>query len=261
MIRSITALWMTLGATLLFISYSLAAASDESVNKSPPGFLWYNLPKTTKSQAAIQTSIPFSALSYTQRDEVLRFYTMEALHKARQTKSVEDMRIFLVMQDYWLKESSKFSELFQKALVYYPQFDYSVTHPTSSLGTKMLDESRHDAHGLVIRELAKTHGVLFFYRGNNAFDSKQIPIIRDFCTRFGLYLIPVSVDGVISPELDNSKQDNGQANRLQVRYFPAILLVDPSKKEILPVAYGLTTQDVLEKRLFQVATNFHGESV
>lgn len=241
----------------LSLMWSLNAASDER----PAGFLWYNLPKNTHEKPPTQKGVPFSSLSYTERDDVLHFYTMEALHKARQTKSVEDMHTFIKMQDYWMKESSQFSNVFQKALITYPQFDYAVTHPTSSLGTKMLDESRSEERNRVIQGLAKTHGILFFYRGNNAFDSKQIPIIRDFCTRFGLYLIPVSVDGVISPELENSQRDKGQANRLQVRYFPAVLLVDPHKQETLPVAYGLTTQDVLEKRLFQVATNFQGEAV
>ena len=245
---------------LLSLSLSNQAASEIQA-KSPHGFLWYNLPRDSeKTKQTKAPGIPFSKLSFSQRDGVLHFYTMEALHRARQTKSLEDMRTFLVLQDYWMKESSRFSQLFQKALVYYPQFDYSVTHPTSSLGTKWLDESRENKRNQVIHALAQTHGLLFFYRGENAFDSKQIPIIRDFCTRFGLPLIPVSVDGVVSPELTNSRRDSGQANRLGVRYFPAILLVEPNKQETVPVAYGLTTQDVLEKRLFQVATNFQGES-
>lgn len=246
---------------VLSLSCSFDAVSNVPDNQRPPGFLWYNLPKKPEAQVTTQHGIPFSSLSYTQRDEVLHFYTMEALHKARQTKSVEDMHRFIVLQDYWMKESSQFSQVFQKTLIYYPQFDYAVTHPTSSIGTKLLDESRSEMRSVAIRDLAKTHGILFFYRGNNVFDSKQIPIIRDFCNRFGLYLIPVSVDGVISPELEKSERDSGQANRLQVRYFPAVLLVEPHKKETLPVAYGLTTQDALEKRLYQLATNFQMEGV
>lgn len=254
---------LIVGGVFVLLSLSLSnlvvAASQA---KSPPGFLWYNLPhEFQKTKPTKAPGVAFSKLSFSQRDGVLHFYTMEALHKARQTKSLEDMRTFLVLQDYWMKESSRFSQLFQKALVYYPQFDYSVTHPTSSIGTKWLDESLENKRHEVIQRLAQTHGLLFFYRGENAFDSKQIPIIRDFCTRFGLPLIPVSVDGVVSPELANSRRDNGQANRLGVRYFPAILLVDPNKQETVPVAYGLTTQDVLENRLFQVATNFQGEGV
>lgn len=247
---------------LFSLVLSLQAMADVFSDKKPHGFLWYDLPRDTDKSSATQSrGIPFSQLSYTTRDKVLHFYTMEALHKSRQTKSLEDVRTFLVLQDYWMKESSQFSSLFQKALVYYPEFDYSVTHPTSSIGTKWLDEEREMQRSQVIRELAKTHGLLFFYRGNNTFDQKQIPIIRDFCKRFALSLIPVSVDGVVSPELSQSRRDSGQADQLGVRYFPAILLVNPRKQETLPVAYGLTTQDVLEKRVFQAATHYQGEKV
>lgn len=239
-----------------FFSLTIVCLFSQNLWASQPkGFLWYNLPHEQKSsENAKPQGVPFSQLSYTMRDKVLHFYTMEALHKARQTRQLEDVRAFLILQDYWMKEASRFAGLFQKALLYYPELDYTVIHPTTSnIGTKWLDEYRQTAHQKAIQHLAKTHGLLFFYRGNHALDRKQIPIIRDFSERLGLTLIPVSVDGVISPELPNSRDDKGQANALKLRYFPAILLVNPKTQTILPVAYGLTTQDVLAKRLSQVA--------
>ncbi|HFE6145730.1 TPA: conjugal transfer protein TraF, partial [Legionella pneumophila] len=105
----------------------------------------------------------------------------------------------------------------------------------------------------------KSHGLLFFYRGKSLYDLKQIPIVVDFCKRFHIQLMPVSVDGATSPELLNSRMDQGQANRLGVRYFPALLLVNPVSQRVSPVAYGLTTQDVLMERIKQVANQFKGE--
>jgi conjugal transfer pilus assembly protein TraF len=244
---------------MVFIVTLLFIALDTMADK-PAGFLWYNIKKEhTNTHHTPQKGTSFKHLSYSQRDAVLRFYTMEALHKARHTKSVEDMRIFLSLQNYWLKESTQFSHTFQKAMLAYPQYDYAVTHPTSNMGSKTTDELRQAKHARVIARLSKTHGLLFFYRGNSPYDQKQIPIIRDFCERFNLALMPISVDGVLSHELMQSRVDDGQANNLGVRYFPAIMLVNPRAKTTLPVAYGLTTQDVLERRLFQVATQFSGE--
>ncbi|WP_131778973.1 type-F conjugative transfer system pilin assembly protein TraF [Legionella bozemanae] len=228
--------------------------------EKPVGFLWYSIEKEQKkTRQPAPGGIPFNQLSFTERDAVLRFYTMEALHKARHTKKVEDMRVFLSLQDYWLKESTRFKTLFQKTMLAYPQYDYTVTHPTSSMGTKITDEVR-EAHRIeVITTLAKSHGLLFFYRGKSPYDLKQIPILADFCHRFRLTLMPISVDGVISPEFPHSKIDSGQANHLGVHYFPALLLVNPQSYKTEPVAYGLTTQDVLMERLVQVATQFQGE--
>jgi len=238
---------------LLFISSFL---STFQVLASPPGFLWYNVPKpqiTPKKQG-----VPFKSLSYTDRDAVLKFYTMEALHKVRFTHSLEDERVFLAMQDYWLREASTHGKLNQKALLYYPEYDFSVTHPTSAIGTQLNDTVRAKKHAEIIKNIASTHGLLFFYRADNPYDQKEIPIVRDFCDSHGFSLIPVSVDGGNSPLLKNSRIDNGQADALGVRYFPALLLIDPKGGQVMPVAYGLTTQDVLTTRMVAVATQFKG---
>ena len=227
----------------------------------PHGFLWYNLPKKDKPKKVEKKKegIPFSKLSYTQRDKVLAFWTMEALHKARQTKSVEDMRVFLVLKKYWQDESSEFSHLFQKTMLQYPELDYNVTHPTSSIGTKLLDEQRQIRRAEKLKKLSLDHGLLFFYRGDSPYDKKQIPIINEVANRYGLYVIPVSVDGQGLDAFENAVIDRGQADKLGVSFFPALLLVNPKSGRHSPVAYGLTTADVLQKRLYDVATNFEGE--
>lgn len=223
---------------------------------SPPGFLWYNVPKpqmTPKKQG-----VPFKSLSYTDRDAVLKFYTLEALHKVRFTHRMDDERVFLAMQDYWLREASAHGQLNQKTLLYYPEYDFSVTHPTSAIGTQLSDALRDKKHASIIKEMASTHGILFFYRADNPYDQKEIPIVRDFCDSHGFSLIPVSVDGGRSPLLKHSRVDSGQADALGVRYFPALLLVNPKGGQVTPLAYGLTTQDVLKRRVVSVATQFKG---
>jgi len=226
--------------------------------EKPAGFLWYNVPKVPEIAPTQKNSVPFNKLSYTDRDAVLQFYTMEALHKVRFTHSVEDERAFLVLQDYWLREATRHGQINQETLLAYPQYDYSVTHPTSSIGTALQDSLIHQKQQKAIEQLSKTHGLLFFYRANNPYDQKQIPIVFDFCKRHQLSLIPVSVDGTPSPDLPRSRIDTGQADALGVHFFPAILLVNPKTHETQPVAYGLTTQDVLTQRLVAVMTHFKG---
>nr|WP_238144716.1 type-F conjugative transfer system pilin assembly protein TraF [Legionella pneumophila] len=209
---------------IVFLLLSGVAFADK-----PVGFLWYTKERETKRVEKKTSGIPFKSLSYTERDAVLRFYTMEALHKARYTKKMEDMRVFLSLQDYWLKESSRFKSLFQKTMLAHPEYDYAVTHPTSNLGAKITDEVRESQTIEVINRLSKSHGLLFFYRGKSPYDLKQIPIIVDFCKRFRIQLIPVSVDGATSPELLNSRMDQGQANRLGVRLFSSTAVGESCK--------------------------------
>jgi conjugal transfer pilus assembly protein TraF len=244
--------------SILLMGCTLKALASQE----PVGFLWYNTPKPQVAQKKeAPKGIPFHRLSYTQRDKVLHFYTMEALHRARQTQSMDDMRQFLALQDYWMKESSRFRNLFHKTMLYYPEYDYSVTHPTSHMGTKLLDAQRENMNRKAIQTLSKTHGLLFFYRAKNSYDQKQIAILRDFSERFALPLIPVSVDGARAPEFPESRLNKGQAEALGVRFFPAVLLVNPQTQTTLPIAFGFTTQDVLERNLVSVIHHFKEEEL
>lgn len=212
---------------------------------APHGYLWYNLPKEIKQKPGVS----YNKLSFTDKDAVLKFYTLEALHKVRHTHKIEDERIFLAMQDYWLKEAAIHGKINQLALLKYPEYDFSVTHPTSQIGTKLQDAIENTKKIQTIKALADSTGLIFFYRGQHPIDLQQISILLDFCNRYKFKLLPVSVDGKISTLLPDSKIDNGQAKYLNIRYFPAILIVNPKTKKFSPIAFGLTTQDLLIERL------------
>lgn len=242
-----------LGRILLLL---ISVFGAESAFASPPGFLWYNLPK--QSTPLKKPGVPFSTLSYTDKDAVLKFYTMEALHKVRFTHRLEDERVFLALQDFWLREATIHGQLNQKALLYYPQYDFSVTHPTSAIGTRLNEELEYQKTIATVKKVARTQGLLFFYRGANPYDQKEIPIVQDFSKRYGFSLIPVSVDGHHADELPSSRVDHGQADALGVHYFPALILVNPKSGETTPLSYGLTTQDVIKQRLVAMTKALKG---
>lgn len=241
---------------LVLLTLSSLARSDDS----PHGFLWYSKPET-KNNADLKPKIPLSALDYSDRDKVLHYLTMEALHKAHQTKKIEDMQRYLALQHYWIKESDDFSQLYQKAMLYSPQFDASVRLPSSNLAVKARDELKAIKHQQIIGSLRQNHGLMFFYKGRDPLNLKEVPVVMDFANRHQIKLIPISVDGVIAPSLPDSRKDKGQARQLGIAFFPALILVNPTTHKTWPLSYGLVTQDVIEERIIQVVTNFKGDGI
>ena len=226
--------------------------------EQPVGYLWYNLPKhedQKKSPSKIK-GVPFSQLSYQAQDAVLAYYTREAWHKAMIKGSVESMKNYLALQDYWTTRATKVSRLFEKTLLYYPEYRYETTHPTSSIGTQLSDSLLLKKQESTIRQMAKDHGLLYFYRGKNPYDEKEAGIIKDFAQRFDLSLIPISVDRVTDPNLPGSQIDKGQAKALNIRFYPALLMANPKTHKVMPISYGLITQDMLARQFLLVATNF-----
>lgn len=224
---------------------------------SPAGFLWYNIPKTIKNTPIKKKEgKAFSQLSFQQKDAVLRYYTREAWHQSMQQMSVPAMHRYLSYQHYWLERATNTTRLFEKTLLQYPELRYDITHPTSQAALQLRDEEAALKEELIVREIAKSHGLLYFYRGQNKLDRKQNAIVANFAAYYHLTIIPVSVDRIIDENLPSSKVDSGQARALNVRFFPALFLVNPKNQKVHPVAFGINPQDQLLRQFRLVATNF-----
>ena len=236
-------------ALLLVMSTTLFA-------EQPAGYLWYNLPKKEEKPQEEKPGIAYSSLSHQQKDSVLTYLTREAWHRAMQDLSVDSMKRYIALQDYITKRATKTSRVFDKTMTYYPQYRYGTTHPNSAIGIKLADESHEEKELKAIESVSKTHGIFYFYRGKNKFDERQAPIFSDFVKKHDLEVIPISVDGVISEDFPDSKIDKGQAAKLNIQYFPAVVLVNPKTKKTVPVSYGLVTQDMLSRQFYLAATDF-----
>ena len=107
-----------------------------------------------------------------------------------------------------------------------------------------------------IETLAQHYGVMFFYRGQDPIDGQLVQVIKNFRETYHLSVIPVSVDGIVNPLLPDTRMDGGQASRLGIRYFPALMLADPKSGAVKPVSYGFISQDDLAKQFLNVSTDF-----
>jgi conjugal transfer pilus assembly protein TraF len=216
------------------------------------GYLWYNLPKG-EPPLKKRRAIPFSNLSHQQRTKVLHYFTMESLHKARQTHDVKDMEVFLSFQRYWLNEASIFQHNFQYALLRKPELDPTVKNPTSAIGTSLNEQKKGLYRQKAISELTKHYGLMFFYQGASPYSEKQAYVLKDFAHRYQFKYIPVSVDGVLLDSMPNSRRDSGQAKRLHVGSYPALILVEPKTGQTMPVSHGFVTQDYLTENFETIA--------
>ena len=237
----------------LVFSILCGQGSTYAANPVPKkGYLWYNLPKIEQPLKKAR-AIPFSKLSYQERNKVLHYFTMESLHKARQTHDVKDMEVFLSFQRYWLNEASIFQHNFQYALLRKPELDPTVKNPTSAIGTSLNEQQKGLYRQKAISELTQHYGLMFFYKGASPYSEKQALVLKDFAQRYQFKYIPVSVDGVVLDSMPNSRRDSGQAKRLHVSNYPSLILVEPKTGQTMPLANGFLTQDYLTENFEVIA--------
>lgn len=220
------------------------------------GWQWYNSPAEEAERSRPPAGASFTSLSPSQQKNRLRQATREALDTAILYPSVEHFRRFMILQNFWTDRATGFTQSARMARLAYPELDYNVKRSHYN-GTVEARLSRETAiRNAVSRQVAQRYGLFFFYRGSNAVDNLMAGVIRTFCEARGIHLMAVSVDGTLSNRLPQSRRDNGQAERMGVRHFPATFLVDPKTRQWQPLAWGFISHDDLENQMVSVMTRF-----
>lgn len=240
-----------------------APAADAVVTPADPftGWHWYNEPKkkpdppAPKAQSAPQVP-DFSRLSPSEQADVLKAYTKEALNNAILHPSAEHTATFLRWQKFWTDRASMFSQSFAVAQLDHPDLDYNLDHPHYNSTAPLQQARDQQEQTQAISQLAGQYGLFYFYRGGDPIDAQMAGVVADFARLRHISLIPVSVDGTVSPQVPDSRPDAGQSARMGITHYPALFLVDPKSKSFRPLAYGFMTQDDLAKRFLNVATGF-----
>lgn len=224
------------------------------------GWHWYNEihPETkdfAKDEADNELSDKKGVSALTQIT-ALREEVQEAKAKAILYPTTQNVRAYLVLQNFVMEKAMLFTRAWKQALLKYPELDYGVLHPTQNNAQHVLYARERQREDAAIKYYSKYYGLLFFYRGDNLLDQELAPTIKSFSEDNNIALIPVSVDGKILDSLVTSHIDRGQATKLQIKHYPALILVNPKTQEIQALHYGFISESELRRRFLQLATNF-----
>ncbi|HFL1539354.1 TPA: type-F conjugative transfer system pilin assembly protein TraF [Enterobacter asburiae] len=241
---------LTLAVSLLCAAG--AQAKDE-------GWQWYNeslRPREAETKPAPRQPASPDVL---QKLATLQSETKKALYEAILYPGVDNFVKYFRLQNYWTQQAGLFSMSAKQAMLAHPELDYNLQHShyngtvRNQLAADQAEQRR------AIETLSKRYGILFFYRGQEPIDGQLAQVIKNFRETYRLSVIPVSVDGVINPVLADSRPDGGQAARLGIRHFPAMMLVDPRSGDVRPLSYGFISQDDLARQFLNVSTGFKPE--
>lgn len=220
------------------------------------GWQWYNEPLKTTGTEPDHTSPQPGGMDILQKQAALQHATKKALAEAVLYPSVPAFVNYFRLQNYWTQQAGYFSMIAKRALLEHPELDYNLRFShyngtvKNQLATDYADQYK------AISAIARHFGVFFFYRGREPYNGQLIQVLNNFRETYQLSVIPISVDGAINPQLPDSRIDKGQAERLHVKYFPAMVLVDPKSGHAKPLSYGFISQDDLAKQFLYVSTDF-----
>ncbi len=238
-------------AMMLFGTVSSAwTASDEEpavfFDRSREGWFWYlRLPPELQEKAPLPDALPPTM-------QEMRARADELLSRAIETPTEVNVATYMSYQQRLTNRAEQFARIWQRVLWAHPELDPTVGEPVAAAGLSAMQAQQAADQDHVLSELAKTSGILYFYKGGCALCSAEAPLLSSFAETHGFRVIAISLDGSTDPMFPQSRMDYGAGDKLGVKTVPAVFLARPPN-EVQRIGTGFLTIEELTRRLLRIA--------
>lgn len=161
----------------------------------------------------------------------------------------ENVEAYLKEQKKWIDQSSRFANVWQKTLLEHPLLGDFLINPTTSFGVQLRKDLEVQKRKKRLTELAKTHFLLFFFKGKDPYSQKAAEVVHLFSTMNQWKVKAVSIDYVPVKEFPEFEIDKGISRAVKAKITPSMYVVDPSQDLIIPVGAGLISVSELEANI------------
>lgn len=230
--------------------------SGSTWNDPDRGFLWYAPPKPDKPEPEKPKKKAYAQMSNKELGKEIERLLAVAVEK----QSPEAVKEYLFLQQYAMDRASSFSDVFRRTVWTTPELDYSLrSRPTNAMAISSYDAQRDGKRTAASDQLAQTHGVFFYFRGDCPYCHQLAPILKMYQRNYGVEVFPVSLDGGTMPEFPNARVDNGSAQNLNVSTVPAVFLADKRTGRIQPLGYGVMSLEEIVNRVYVLTATQPGQ--
>lgn len=251
---------MRLAFFLLIISVAIHGKSLQGKSfftQHGRGWHWYELQLIMGQKKILkqdkQKFLSSSALSPTEQVTQYR-KTLEAkLALAWLNPTPQNIKTYIEMQKDLTDRSKLFSEVWLQTVFTNPALDHTLISPVNQKARHIQIDQQKLKTKQIIHDLAKEYGLFFFFKGGCAYCHQFAPIVKEFAQIYGWEVLAISEDGGKLREFPNSVKDNGLMNQWNVEVLPALFAICPQNSEVIPIAYGLTSIEEMEKRIVKLA--------
>ena len=175
----------------------------------------------------------------------------------------ENVLTYLRAQEYVLSKSSLFADTARRVVWQNPDVDYNNRNPVANYSQMSKKERLEATRSNVLAEIAKTHGIVFFFKADCPFCHDMAPVLRALHNQYGIEVMAVSMDGGALPAFPNPKRDNGISkfvtNGEGISTVPALFLVANDSKTVTALGTGALAMDEIVERIRVLMTTKAGQ--
>lgn len=245
-------LFLFLVISLNAIRSEVLFAEDSFYKRRAEGWHWYEERKIQKDKKEENRDEKGKQLKSVTPTQLLKLYRQELerkLHLAMLFPSLENMKAYQELQKDFMERSQLFSERWMQSIYLNPHLDFTSKYPINQIGRHTYIDEENKLKRAKLKALSSSYGFFFFFKGDCPYCHTFAPIVKRFAARYGWTVKAISLDGGKLKEYLKPLLDNGIAARLSITQVPALIAVNPKTQEMLPISYGITSEDEMEIRI------------
>lgn len=167
----------------------------------------------------------------------------------------QNVALYAYLQRLSMDKAQRFANMMTVVSTTNPALDENSRSPISAYQRAAAERVMNVERDQLLAKLSETIGVWYFFRSDCPYCAKQDPVLHRLAGDTGLTILPISIDGrpLMSGAFPEFVMNAGQAEAMQVRVTPTLVLANPTTGETVKIAEGLKTRSEIEDRLLSTA--------
>jgi len=226
------------------------------LNNHAEGWHWYEDKKDPEDRVEEEEteenpkpSLKEEVSSHTQKLKALQKELQERRDRAVIEPTYAHVKSYQALQKVMVDHADKFAKIWLQVLYTSPELDTTLENPTAQPARHVYLDQEQKMLEQKVKALSQSYGLFFFFKKGCAYCHHFAPIVKQFSERFGWKVLAISLDGGTLPEFPEVQMDNGSAEKLHITSVPALMAVNPKTGHVLPLSFGMTTQDQIMERI------------
>lgn len=204
-------------------------------------------------------AIPVAEERVTRLEDVKNIEQLRQLLKDKEDAAVMDpsednIKAYLEVWNHSQEKASVFADQWQRVVWKNPHLDYSINHPTTTMGLNVANQQKQQTRNMTIQALAQKHGIIFFFRSDCPYCHATARVLKALNQQYGIEVIGATMDGGGLPEFPRPKDGRNLAQKWQVQVAPALFIANKQTAEYAPIGFGAMTMEEIIDRMFALTT-------
>lgn len=172
-----------------------------------------------------------------------------------------NLKNYLELWQVTQEKGAVFADNWRRVVWQNPELDYSLKRPTNNTAIKTYDNQREGNEEQHLKALAKEHGLIFFFRSDCPYCHAMAPTLKMLGDRYGLEILPVSVDGAgLMPEFPQFTDGRAQAQAWGIERVPALFIGSKTTGDHAPIGFGQMALTEIVNRIFVLTGSKPGQN-